>query len=88
MNSSRTSSPSDSEAPRARGVVQRLYPERGFGFIRCKESEEAADIGQDFFFHMSGLLDCAITELEEGERVEYEPRLTAKGKRAEAITRV
>jgi cold shock CspA family protein len=83
---SETNSRSDSEPPdpRLRGVVQRLYPERGFGFIRVTEGE---DIGQDYFFHNTGLEDCRIAELEEGLLVEFEARLTAKGKRAEHISR-
>lgn len=85
MTPSRTSSPSGSD--RARGVVQRVYPERGFGFIRCKESATPEDIGQDVFFHHSGLDDCVISELEEGGAVEFEVRLTAKGRRAEHISR-
>ena len=81
------SSPSGSEGVRARGVIQRVYPERSFGFIRCREGA-ADDLNQDFFFHATGLDDCGIAELEEGSQVEFEPRHVAKGKRAEHITRV
>jgi len=75
------SSLSESTDPRLRGVVQRLYRERGFGFIRIPGGEE-------YFFHVSGLDDCRIEELEEGLLVEFEGRQTAKGKRAEHIERV
>jgi cold shock CspA family protein len=68
--------------------VQRIYPERSFGFIRCRESLAPGDINQDFFFHASGLDDCAISDLEEGGLVEFEPRTVAKGRRAEHIQRV
>jgi cold shock CspA family protein len=68
------------------GRVQRIYVERGFGFIRCLDGAED-DIGQDFFFHMSGLTDCAIGDLEEGSLVSFTPTYVAKGKRAEAVTR-
>lgn len=61
--------------------MQRLYIERGFGFIRVPT-------GEDYFFHMSGLEDCRIAELEEGLLVEFEARQTAKGQRAEHIARV
>ena len=69
-----------------RGKVQRVYVERGFGFIRCLEGK-ADDVGQDFFFHMSGLSDCTIDELEEGSLVTFSPTYVAKGKRAEHIER-
>lgn len=82
MKSSKILSHSDStDEPRLRGVVQRLYVERGFGFIRVPQ-------GEDYFFHMSGLDDCVIADLEEGLLVEFEQRVTAKGKRAEHISRV
>jgi cold shock CspA family protein len=64
--------------------VQRVYAERGFGFIRAAEGP---DSGQDFFFHMSGLDDCRIDELEEGSLVEFEARTVAKGRRAEHVCR-
>jgi CspA family cold shock protein len=61
--------------------VQRIYVERGFGFIR----EEGS--GEDVFFHMTGLDDCGIHDLQEGGPVEFEVRVTPKGKRAEHIQR-
>jgi cold shock CspA family protein len=69
----------------SRGRVQRIYVERGFGFIRCTEGA-ADDIGQDFFFHHSGLADCRITDLQEGSAVVFEPTYVPKGKRAEHIS--
>lgn len=65
--------------------MQRLYSERGFGFIRVTQG---AGSGQDFFFHVSGLDGCSMHELEEGLLVEFESRQTAKGQRAERISRV
>ena len=70
----------------AKGRVQRIYPERGFGFIRCIEGPKD-DIGQDCFFHHSALKDTVIFELEEGSIVTFELRTTAKGKRAEEVYR-
>ncbi|HEY6414996.1 MAG TPA: cold shock domain-containing protein [Acidimicrobiales bacterium] len=64
--------------------MQRIYPERSFGFIRCIEG---GDVGADYFFHASSLEDCAIAELEEGSIVRFEPRVVAKGNRAEHIQR-
>jgi cold shock CspA family protein len=69
-----------------RGRVQRVYAERGFGFIRCLEGP-ATDVGEDFFFHMSGLDDCAISELQEGSLVRFSPTYVPKGKRAEHVAR-
>jgi cold shock CspA family protein len=66
--------------------VQRVYPERGFGFIRCTEGH-ADDLGQDFFFHQSGLVDYDIKDLQEGSIVRFTPSYVPKGKRAEQIHR-
>jgi cold shock CspA family protein len=68
--------------------VYRVYPERSFGFIRCREAEQLDLINRDLFFHATGLDDCRIDELQEGGPVEFEPHLVAKGWRAEHITRV
>jgi cold shock CspA family protein len=68
-------------APTARGRVYRVYAERGFGFIRCTEGGE---VGKDYFFHASGL-EMPIDSLEEGSLVAFEPRVVAKGHRAERI---
>jgi cold shock CspA family protein len=70
----------------SRGRVQRIYVERGFGFIKCLAGA-ADDVGQDFFFHHSGLDGFAIDDLEEGSMVLFEPTYVAKGKRAEKIQR-
>jgi cold shock CspA family protein len=70
----------------SRGRVQRIYVERGFGFIKCMAGA-ADDIGQDFFFHHSGLDGFGIDDLEEGSMVIFEPTYVAKGKRAEHIQR-
>lgn len=79
-----TSKPPKGNSTISRGKVQRIYPERGFGFIRCTEGA-GDDIGQDFFFHMSGLDDCRITELLEGTVVVFESTIVPKGKRAEHV---
>jgi cold shock CspA family protein len=86
QRSAATNAPEPDATPVFRGKVHRVYTERGFGFIRCSEGK-AEDIGQDFFFHRSGLSDDPIDELEEGEAVLFEPRYTAKGRRAERIAR-
>lgn len=65
------------------GRVQRLYRDRGFGFIRCLEGP---DRDVDFYFHKSGVLD-GFSTLTEGMVVTFEPRDAVKGKRAEAVQR-
>jgi cold shock CspA family protein len=89
MTPSKTSFHSDSDRSgndrRCSGVVQRLLPERGYGFIRALDGEQA---GIDFFFHLSGLRGCSINDLSLGDLVRFEPQMKAKGPRAEAIERV
>jgi cold shock CspA family protein len=71
----------------ARGRVLRVYPDRGFGFIRCTEGV-VDDVGQDFFFHSTGLVEgTLIEELLDGELVSFTPTYVPKGKRAEKIQR-
>lgn len=77
--------PNPRDAQVSRGKVQRIYTERGFGFIRCTEGAPA-DVGADFFFHYSGLEDCRIEDLMEGLTVSFEPTIVPKGKRAEKIS--
>lgn len=73
---------------RGRGTVQHLYPERGFGFIKCTEGS-AGDVDQDFFFHQSGLVaPLTMRELLPGSLVEFDSTDVPRGKRAERITLV
>ena len=73
---------------RGRGTVQHMYPERGFGFIKCTEGS-AADVGQDFFFHQSGLVrPLTMHDLLPGSLVEFDSTDVPRGKRAERITLV
>lgn len=55
------------------GVIQRIVPEEGFGFIR--------DSAQEYFFHRTGLNDVAFEELAPGSRVDFSvsvsPRATS-----------
>lgn len=71
---------------RAVGTIQHTYPERGFGFIRCTEGARG-DLGQDFFFHLSGLDDgLTMGDLLPGSLVEFECREVPRGKRAEHVS--
>lgn len=73
---------------RSRGTVQHTYPDRGFGFIRCTEGS-ADVVGQDFFFHASGLEGgLRIDDLLPATLVEFEPTKVPRGNRAEHITLV
>jgi cold shock CspA family protein len=60
------------------GVVQQVFPERGFGFIRTR-------YGLDFFFHLSGLIGCRMQDLRIGAQVTFLPTRPPKGPRAERI---
>lgn len=81
MNSDR-GDPKPPDAQLCEGIVQRVLPERGYGFIRGQVGENA---GIDFFFHTSGLVGCSMRDLVEGTLVRFEPRRVARGPRAEQI---
>lgn len=61
----------------AEGTIKRLT-DKGFGFIDTGE-------GKDMFFHMSALEGVRYDELQEGQRVEYNPGEGPKGPRAENV---
>ena len=46
-----------------RGVIQRITPEEGFGFIRAGD--------QEYFFHRTGLNATDFEELAAGTQVEF-----------------
>jgi CspA family cold shock protein len=61
------------------GTINRLTPERGFGFIRGED-------GKHYFFHRNELLSgLRFDELREGQRVVFEPRQAERGPRAAEI---
>ena len=71
-----------------RGTIQHIYPERGFGFIRCTDGADG-DVGQDFFFHTTGLEGgLQLGALLPGTLVEFECRAVPRGKRAEHVSLV
>ena len=59
------------------GTIKKLIREKGFGFIEGPQG--------DVFFHQSALVEAAIEELREGQRVEYEEGSGPKGPRAENV---
>lgn len=61
------------------GVIKKLFPEKGFGFIK-------SDDGGEFFFHRSGVSRPGrFDDLEEGQRVEFEEEKSDKGPRAVSV---
>ena len=75
----------DRQPSQTRGTVQHVYRDRGFGFIRCTEGA-AEDVGEDFFFHTSGLDEGVPLEaLLPGSLVEFDARVVPRGKRAEHV---
>lgn len=56
------------------GVIERLVPERGFGFIQGED-------GREFFFHQTGLMSTEFSELAVGHRVEFSVNERAQGDR-------
>ena len=61
----------------AEGTIKRLT-DKGFGFI-----ETGTD--NDMFFHMSNVEGVSYEELQEGQRVSYNPGQGPKGPRAENV---
>jgi cold shock CspA family protein len=53
------------QRPRLHGVVARIVPERGFGFV-------SGDDGQEFFFHRTALQATAFEDLALGVTVTFE----------------
>lgn len=84
MAKTTTTTQQQQQAGRARGTVQHVYPERGFGFIRCTDGQDG-DVGEDFFFHHSGLVDVRMEDLLPGAIVLFESTQVPRGKRAEKV---
>ena len=59
------------------GVIKRIYPEKGYGFIKGVNAEE-------YFFHRSGLEMTTVrfADLGEGMEVAFQPIEGPKGPRA------
>jgi CspA family cold shock protein len=61
------------------GSIKKIVPERGFGFI-------AADDGQEYFFHRTGLDDSLdFDRLGGGERVGFDVERSERGPRAKQV---
>ncbi|MBM3262481.1 MAG: cold shock domain-containing protein [candidate division Zixibacteria bacterium] len=57
------------------GVITRLNPARGFGFVSNPE-------GNDLFFHRTNVRDTPFSKLQIGDRVTYDLQHTDRGPRA------
>lgn len=60
------------------GKIKKLISERGFGFISDSD-------GRELFFHQSGLVDVKLSDLTEGQDVEFEVENSEKGPRAVSV---
>lgn len=67
------------------GVVARLVPAKGFGFITHRNPNSVAG-GVDYFFHLSDLQNCQLSELLLGDRVQFVPEPSTKGNGRRART--
>jgi len=61
------------------GTIKRLVKEKGFGFIRCQDSE--------YFFHRSSLINLNWDELQEGDTVNFDVEKSPKGPRANNVSK-
>jgi len=61
------------------GVIQRLYVEKGFGFVRNP------DTGDEYFFHRSAVIGARFDQLREQQTVRFEAGQGPKGPRAESV---
>ncbi len=64
----------------ATGVVKWFSAEKGYGFITPDDG------GKDLFVHFSEIEGSGYRNLEEGQRVQYEPREGPKGMQASAVS--
>jgi cold shock CspA family protein len=64
------------------GIIVRVWPEKGFGFVRSDEPEAV-----EYFFHRTSVIGTDIKELRSGDRVEFTPEVSDKGPRAGEVRR-
>jgi cold shock CspA family protein len=63
------------------GVVARLIPEEGFGFIHTED-------GREVYFHEHSVLNGGFRDLEVGDRVRFAEEPGDKGPQASTVKRV
>jgi CspA family cold shock protein len=66
----------------ATGTVKWFNAAKGYGFITPDEG------GKDLFVHFSQIAGDGYKSLDEGSRVEYEPREGQKGPEATSVTAI
>ena len=57
------------------GKIKKIVSERGFGFVSDTD-------GREVFFHQSALVGFKMTDLTEGQEVEFDIENSEKGPRA------
>jgi CspA family cold shock protein len=62
------------------GVVKWFSAEKGYGFITPEDG------GKDLFVHFSAIQGSGYRNLEEGQRVTFEPVEGPKGMQAQSVT--
>jgi len=62
------------------GTIGTLRVDKGFGFIKDGG-------GKEYFFHQSAVFGEALTDLREGDSVEFDVGQGPKGPRAENVRR-
>lgn len=62
------------------GEVVRLYPDEGYGFIRCAD-------GDELYFNADNLVNATLTQLDEGDAVKFiEDRSMADSLQAKRVS--
>jgi len=64
----------------ATGTVKWFSASKGFGFIAPEDG------GADLFIHFSNISGAGYRNLEEGQKVEFEPQQGKKGMEATNVT--
>ena len=62
------------------GKIRTLRVDKGFGFIK-------GESGQEYFFHQSAIYGESISDLREGDGVEFDVEESPKGPRAANVKR-
>ena len=66
----------------ATGIVKWVNKTKGFGFIVPDEGEK------DVFVHITDVLESGLQELNEGQKVSYQPIEETKGLKATEISAI